>query len=380
MKKKFLAVMLMLVMITALCACGSSSGTSDQAGTEPIKVGFVHIGDENDLGYTYNHNQATLAMVEALGGESAVQTITKWNVPEGAECADALRELAEEGCSIIFATSFGFEDYVMQVAPDYPDIEFCHATGYQCSASDLPNVHNYFAKIFEGRYLAGIVAGMKANEIDNNKIGYVGAFPYAEVISGYTSFYEGVKSVCPDATMEVIYVNSWYDQEQEYQAAKTLIDDGCGIISQHSDSTGPATACAEAENVFHIGYNNSMIEAAPEASIISSKVDWSAYVIYAVQCVMNGETIDKDWCGDFAGGAVKLTELNEAIAPEGAAEALEAAEAGLADGSINVFAGPMKGVNGEGETIDLAEGEFYPENEKSSCPSFDYVIDGITIK
>ena len=335
MKKKLLGVLLSAAMVMALVAGCGAPAASDDGGSkddvkteergpiakEDIKVGFVHIGDASDMGYTYNHEQGTKEMQEALG-LSDDQIITKYNVPEGSECETALRELAEAGCNIIFATSFGHEDYVMEVAPDYPEIEFCHATGVQASGSDLKNVHNYFASIYEARYLAGIAAGLKT---ETNKLGYVAAFPFAEVISGYTAFYLGAKSVNPDVTMDIMYTNSWNDPTVESQVASALIERGCDVISQHSDSTAPATT-AEEKGVWQVGYNNDMISAAPKASLISARIDWGIYVTEAVQAMIDGDEIPVDWCKGLKDGAVYLSPLNEDIAAEGTQDAIDAAK------------------------------------------------------
>ncbi len=262
MKKKLISVFLCAAMaVTLVAGCGapaaetggneegsSSETVSEGIPKDEIKVGFVHVSDPSDMGYTYNQDLGTQEMQEALG-LSDDQIVNKYNVPEGAECDTALRELVDAGCNIIFATSFGFEDYVLEVAAEYPDIQFCHATGYQAASSGLSNVHNYFASIYEGRYLAGIAAGLKT---ETNKLGYVAAFPFAEVISGYTAFYLGAKSVNPDVTMDIMYTNSWNDPTVESQVAKALIDRGCDVISQHSDSTAPATT-AEENGVWQVG-------------------------------------------------------------------------------------------------------------------------------
>ena len=341
---------------------------------EDIKVGFVHVSDPSDMGYTYNHDLGTLAMKEALGLTDD-QIINKFNVPEGAECDTALRELVDAGCNIIFATSFGFEDYVKEVAAEYPEIQFCHATGYQAAGSGLSNMHNYFASIYEARYLAGIAAGLKT---ESNKLGYVAAFPFAEVISGYTAFYLGAKSVNPDVTMEIMYTNSWNDPTVEAQVAKALIEKGCDVISQHSDSTAPATT-AEDNGVWQVGYNNDMIDAAPNASIISARINWGIYVTEAVQAVIKGETIPADWCKGLADGAVYLSPLNTAIAAEGTQEAIDAAAEAIKSGELHVFAGPLKGVSPEGAEIEVAEGDYFHEQEEASAPAWSYIVEGCNV-
>ena len=387
MKKKVLSAVLCAAMIVGIVAgCGApaaETGGSDDAkkteasggiAKEDIKVGFVHISDPSDMGYTYNQDLGTQEMQKELG-LSDDQIVNKYNVPEGAECDTALRELVDAGCNIIFATSFGYEDYVKEVAAEYPDIQFCHATGLLAKDSGLDNFHNYFASIYEGRYLAGIAAGMKT---ESNKLGYVAAFPFAEVISGYTAFYLGAKSVNPDVTMDIMYTNSWNDPTVESQVAKALIERGCDVISQHSDSTAPATT-AEENGVWQVGYNNDMSEAAPNASLISPRIDWGIYVTEAVQAVIDGEEIPVDWCKGYKDGAVYLSPLNEAIAAEGTQEAIDEAAAAIEAGELHVFAGPLKGVSPEGEEYEVKEGEYYHEQEEQSAPSWLYIIDGCNV-
>ena len=390
MKKKILSVLLCAAMAVTLAAgCGapaaetggsdnsgaeSGSGTSEGIPKDEIKVGFVHISDASDMGYTYNHDLGTKEMQEELG-LSDDQIINKYNVPEGAECDTALRELVDAGCNIIFATSFGYEDYVREVAAEYPDVQFCHATGLQAADSGLSNFHNYFARIFEGRYLAGIAAGMKT---ETNKLGYVAAYPYAEVISGYTAFYLGAKSVNPDVTMDIMYTNAWNDPTVESQVAQALIERGCDVISQHSDSTAPATT-AEENGVWQVGYNNDMIDAAPKASLISPRIDWGIYVTEAVQAVIDGEEIPTDWCQGYAEGAVYLSPLNTDIAAEGTQEAIDAAAEKISSGELHVFGGPLTGVTPDGEEYTVAEGDYYHEQEESSAPSWNYIVEGCNV-
>ena len=390
MKKRILSALLCVTMIASLVVgCGTPAAADTAPATEGqateevaveavaaenIKVGFVHVSDPSDMGYTYNHDLGTKAMQEALGLTDD-QIINKFNVPEGAECDTALRELVDAGCNIIFATSFGFEDYVKEVAAEYPEIQFCHATGYQAAGSGLSNMHNYFASIYEARYLAGIAAGLKT---ETNKLGYVAAFPFAEVISGYTAFYNGAKSVNPDVTMEIMYTNSWNDPTVEAQVAKALIEKGCDVVSQHSDSTAPATT-AEDNGVWQVGYNNDMIDAAPNASLISARINWGIYVTEAVEAVINGEAIPADWCKGLADGAVYLSPLNEAIAAEGTQEAIDAAAEAIKSGELKVFAGPLKGVSPEGAEIEVAEGDYFHEQEEASAPAWCYIVEGCNV-
>ena len=407
MKKRILAMLLAGAMVFSLAACGGSGAEtpapegSAPAETTPaetdsaktIKVGMVCIGDENDQGYTYNFMRAVEESTAQLAEQGInVEWVFKTNILEDSGCEDANIELADEGCQIIINNSYGFESYMLKVAPDYPDIQFISCTNQASAVDDLENTHNAFANIYEGRYLAGVAGGMKLQQMidegtitaDQAVIGYVAAFPFAEVVSGYTAFYLGAKSVCPSVTMKVKYVNSWSNASEEAAAAAALADEGCVLISQHSDNTTPATAAQDA-GVFHCGYNNDMTGVAPEASIISCRVDWTPYFVYAISAVANGETFAQDWTAGYADGSVKLTTLNEAIAAPGTAEALEAAEAQLADG-LHVFAGPLSGHPAQdpnGEVWSIGEGEYFAESDLSqdgglSAPQFCYIIDGIT--
>lgn len=364
--KKLLALVTALLLVVCLAPGGVAEGVTN----ENIKLGFVHISDPSDMGYTYNHDVGTKTMMEALGLREE-QVINKFNVSETAECEAAINELIDAGCNMIFCTSFGFGEYALAAAIEHPEIEFAHATGYLAAISDVPNYHNYFAAIYEARYLSGIAAGLKT---ETNKLGYVAAFPFAEVISGYTAFYLGAKAVNPDVTMTVMYTNSWNDPTVEAQVAKALIDQGCDVISQHSDSTAPATT-AEANGAFQVGYNSDMIPAAPNASLISARIDWSKYLIYAVEAYLAGESIATDWSQGLADGAVFLSPLNEEIAAEGTQMAMDAAEKAITQDNFKVFEGPLVTVDGE---VIVKEGEHFPEQEEASAPSWQYILEGIT--
>lgn len=393
MRNKLLkSVFACVLALGLLTGCGAPAASVEESGSkaeettsvatgelkpiakEDLKVGFIHVSDPSDKGYTYNHDLGTKEMQKALG-LSDDQIVNKFNVPEGAEVDTAIKELIEAGCQIIFGTSFGFEDYMKEAAAAHPEIQFCHATGYQAASSGLPNMHNYFTSIYEARYLAGIAAGLKTQ---TNKLGYVAAFPFAEVISGYTAFYLGAKSVNPEVTMDIMYTNSWNDPTVESQVAKALIERGCDVISQHSDSTAPATT-AEENNVWQVGYNNDMIEAAPKASLVSARINWGIYVTLAVQSMIDGKAIPVDWCQGLAEGAVFLSPLNEEIAAEGTQKAIDEAAAKIKSGEIKVFAGPLKGESPEGEKIELKEGEHFDESKEASAPSWSYVIEGCEV-
>ena len=395
--KKLISLVLVLVMVFALCACdGQSEGTpAAQDDAAPLKVGFIYLHDEQST-YDLNFMRGAKEACEAAG----VEYINKANIPEGSECYDAACELADNGCSIIFADSFGHEDYMIQAAQDYPEVQFCHATGTKAHTENLPNFHNAFASIYEGRYLAGVSAGMKLNEMieagmppEEAVIGYVGAFPYAEVISGYTSFFLGARSICPSATMRVQFTGSWYDEAVEKEVANHLIESGCVLISQHADSMGAPGAC-ELAGVPNVSYNGSTIDAAPNTFIISTRINWAPYFTYLINCVRFGKPIDTDWTGTMDTGSVVMTELNDKVAAPGTAEKLAEVEAALKDGSIKVFDTSTFTVDGAtvstymadvdsdaaytGDTEVIADG-FFHESEFRSAPYFDLQIDGIEI-
>ena len=402
--KKLLAFILAAVMTASLCACGSSKGgaegstsakgssaAGEAVAASDIKVGCIMIGDENE-GYTEAHLKAVEEMKKNLG-LSDDQVVIKTNIKEDEGCYDAAVDLAEQGCNIVIANSFGHESYILQAAADYPDVQFCHATGYQAKSSGLSNMHNFFTRIYESRYLSGVVAGMKLNEMIKNgevskdkcKIGYVGAFPYAEVISGFTSFYLGVKSVCDSATMEVKYTNSWASFDLEKECADALISDGCVLISQHADTTGAPTAC-EAAGVPCVGYNIDMTSVAPNEALTSASMDWGVYYTYAVQCMLDGTAIDTDWCKGFSDGADKITPLNEKVVAEGTDEKVKEVEDALADGSLHVFDTSTFTVDGkelttykkDGSDTEYISDGYFHESEYGSAPAFDIAIDGIT--
>ncbi|MFR6424430.1 MAG: BMP family ABC transporter substrate-binding protein [Oscillospiraceae bacterium] len=279
--KKFVSMLLALVMVFALCACGNKTEDGDKDKSR-LKVGFICLHDENS---TYDKNFIDAAKAACKNaGLSEDQYIIKTNIPEGQECYNAAAELVDAGCNVVFADSFGHEDFMIQAAKEFKDVQFCHATGTKAHTEKLSNYHNAFASIYEGRYLAGVAAGMKLNEMieageftaDQAKMGYVGAFTYAEVISGYTSFYLGAKSVCPTVTMDVTFTGSWYDEALEKEAANKLIAGGCKLISQHADSMGAPTACEQA-GVPNVSYNGSTESACPNTFIVSSRIDWTPY-------------------------------------------------------------------------------------------------------
>ena len=407
--KKFLALILALVMALSLVACGGGNDTPDNT-DEPddtaakVKVGFITLHDENST-YDLNFINAAKEAIANLG-LTEDDYILKTNVPEGQECYEAAVDMVDKGCNIIFADSFGHEPYMIQAAQEFPNVQFCHSTGTRAHTEGLANYHNAFASIYEGRYLAGIAAGMKLNEMiengteingvkvtaENAKIGYVGAFTYAEVVSGYTSFYLGAKSVCPTVTMDVTFTGSWYDEALEKEGAQKLIAGGCNLISQHADSLGAPTACENA-GVPNVSYNGSTQAAGPNTYIISSRINWAPYYEYAIQCVIDGKAIDADWTGTLATGSVVLTELNTNVAAAGTQEAIDAAMAKLESGELHVYDTTTFTVKGETLTSYMADVDtdadytpdtevvhdgYFAESEFRSAPYFDLEIDGIT--
>ena len=340
--KKALAIGLAAVMAVSMSAPVFAEDEGKGIAKEDLKVGVIYIGDENE-GYTAAHMKGIDEMEEKLGLDDS-QIIEKTLIGEDEGCYDAAADLADQGCQIIFANSFGHETYILEAAGEYPEVQFCHATGTQAASSGLSNMHNYFTSIYEARYVSGVVAGLKLNQMiedgtvkeDACKIGYVGAYPYAEVISGYTSFFLGARSVCPSATMEVKYTNSWASFDLEKECADALISDGCVLISQHADTTGAPTAC-EAAGVPCVGYNIDMTSVAPNTALTSASMDWGVYYTYAVQCMLDGTAIDTDWCKGFAEGADKITALNDKTVAEGTEEKVKEVEDALIDGSLHVF-------------------------------------------
>ncbi|MBQ0043204.1 MAG: BMP family ABC transporter substrate-binding protein [Lachnospiraceae bacterium] len=397
--KKIAAVALSAAMALGLCACGDNASNTTQTASNDgvtVKAGFICLHDENST-YDLNFINGAKSACEAMG----IEYIIKTNIPEGAECQTAAEELVDAGCNFVFADSFGHEDYIIEAAKEFPEVQFAHATGTKAHTEGLSNFHNAFASIYEGRYLAGITAGLKLNEMiengqitaDQAKMGYVGAYPYAEVVSGYTSFYLGAKSVCPTVTMDVTYTSSWYDETAEKEGANKLINNGCVLISQHADSMGAPTACENA-GVPNVSYNGSTLSACPNTFLVSSRIDWAPYFTYAMTAIKNGETFATDYVGTIATGSVCLTDLSGNVA-EGTADAIETAKAALANGTLHVFDTATFTVGGSAVTEYMADVDSDPAYEGDhnvivdghfaesadgfrSAPYFDLRIDGIT--
>lgn len=421
--KKILAFLLAAMMVLAFAACGEDNGgtptpTPDVKGMSAdvlprnamtpsveipadFKIGMICLHDENST-YDNNFIQA-LRQVQKDLGLSDDQVVIVTNIGEDSSCYDAAVDLAKnKGCKVIFADSFGHESFMKQAAQEYPEVQFCHATGTSGKIANIENFHNAFASIYEGRYVAGVAAGLKLNEMiaageitaEQAVIGYVGAFTYAEVISGMTSFYLGARSVCPSATMKVRYTGSWYDQAKEQEAATALIEkDKCVLISQHADSLGAPTAC-ELAGVPNVSYNGSTYSAGETTFIVSSAINWAPYFQYIIETVVKGEAIAPDWCGTIATNSVVLSGVNQDVAAEGTIEKINEAIKALEAGTLHVFDTANFTVGGKtlteyladvdgdytGETNVIHDGYFDESNavDFRSAPYFDIIIDGVT--
>ena len=407
--KKLLALLLALVMSLSLAACGGSdeetpsdttdegSGTEETAGiaAEDLQIGLICIHDENS-GYDLAHIDGLRGACEALGiGED--QITMRINIPESQECYDAATQLADAGCDIIFSDSYGHQSYMALAAQDYPDVTFVACTGDQAAVAGIPNLKNIFPYTYESRYVSGVVAGVKLKEMmDNGEvtdpyIGYVGAYPYAEVVCGYTAFLLGIQTQVPEAYMEVQYTNSWYDPVAEGEAANALMARGCVIIGQHADSTGAPSAVQAAldggKTAYSVGYNVDMLSVAPAAALTSAQNVWSVLYQTTLDKFLKGEEIPADFATGIKDGAVSISALGQSCA-EGTAEKVEEVWAGLKDGSLNIFDCANFTVGGEHLTSytesygmngaeTITDGVFY-ESVIRSAPYFDLRIDGIT--
>ena len=408
--KKLLTLVLSLAMVLCLAACGggstSSAGTPASSGDNAdtaLKVGAILIGDENE-GYTYAHIKGLETASAAFGAE----IVYKYTIGESEACYDAAVDLMEQGCTLIISNSYGHQSYMQQFATDYPEVNVYAATGDTAKLSGLSNFGNAFTGIYQARYVSGVVAGMKIAELvadgkltdanydadGNVKVGYVGAYPYAEVVSGYTAFYLGIKSVVENVVMDVQYTNSWFDMTGEAEAANSLIARGCVIIGQHADSTGAPSAAQAAWEagtvVYSVGYNIDMLSVAPDAALTSPTNDWAQFYTAAIQGELDGAAVMTDWTAGYEKDAVGITDLGPNCAA-GTAEKVAEVVAALKDGSLQVFdcsTFTVGGVNptsllvdtdGDwtGDTEAVMDGVFQ-ESFFRSAPSFDARIDGIT--
>jgi len=398
--KKLLALVLAIAMVLSFAACGTKDSEKDnKSDLSNIKVGLITLHDDSST-YDKNFIDAMYNALENLG-MSKDQLVLYTGIAETEDCYNKAKECVNQGCNVVFADSFGHEDYIIQAATEFPDVKFCHATGTKAHTVNLDNFSNAFAAIYEGRYAAGIAAGMKLNEMiekgeitaDQALMGYVGAYTYAEVMSGYSSFYLGAKSVCDSVKMNVKFTGSWYDYDKEKAAAESLISGGCKLISQHADSYGAPEAC-EAAGVPNVSYNGSTKDVGPTTYIVSSKIDWAPYFEYMINCTAEDKAIDKDWTGTVETGSVKLLDVNTDAAAEGTQEAIDKAIGEFKAGTLKVFDTSKFTV--EGKTLDSYKADvdsdenyekdtevikdgIFEESKYRSAPYFDLEIDGITL-
>ncbi len=400
--KRFLAVVMCLLMVFAIV--GVKTAKADAA---DVKVGIILVGDENE-GYTYAHIEGIKTALKNCGIDES-QAIWKYVIPEDATCYDTAVDLAEDGCNIIFSNSYGHQSFMVQAAEEYPDVIFVPCTGDTANVCGLPNVVNMFPQTYQSRYVSGVVAGLKLKELmDEGKVtdpyvGYVGAYPYAEVVSGYTAFFLGIRSIVPDAHMDVQYTASWFDLNKENETAKALMAKGCVIIGQHADSTGAPTAVQAAlengEIHYSVGYNVDMLSVAPDAALTSAQNNWSVLYTNVLEDFIAGKTVAHDYTAGYEADGVMISELGKSCAP-GTAEKIEEVIKGIKDGTINVFDVSNFTVGGKamdsyvfdfstmnsdytavqyvGEKIETITDGFFHESLYRSAPYFDLRIDGIT--
>lgn len=399
--KKVVALLLVLACVLAMVGCGESS--------EGEKIGIILIGDENE-GYSLAHIEGIKKAAEDKG-ISEDQLVWMRNVPQDETCYDKCIQCVEQGCKLVITNSYGHQDFAILAAKEHPEIKFVAMTGDTAKSSGLDNLSNAFNQTYQSRYVSGVVAGMKVKELidagklsdknydadGNVKIGYVGAFPYAEVISGYTSFFLGIRSIVPNASMEVSFTNSWSDLVAEKTTAEMLIADGCVIIGQHADTTGAPQACEAANKagtvVYSVGYNIDMLSVAPTAALTSATNDWSVYYTHCFDQFLKGEKIDVDWSEGYETGAVCITKLGDSCAA-GTAEAVAKAEDAIKAGTLHVFDVNTFTIGGQTPTEIFrfdTDGDWIPDSDNGivngyfdeshnsiSAPTFSADIDGIT--
>lgn len=419
--KKAISLVLACMLALMLVACGdkASTGADGNGAASSIKIGVILVGDETE-GYTKAHMDGIKEAAAELGIADS-QIIWKYKVAEDSTCYDSAVDLVGQGCNIVISNSYGHQTYMVQAAEENPNVTFVSMTGDFAAISGLDNFKNAFTSVYESRYVSGVVAGMKLKELLDNgtlsaetqpnsfdadgnvKIGYVGAFSYAEVVSGYTAFYLGIKSIVPNVVMEVMYTNSWFDIDKEGAAAEALIANGAVIIGQHADSTGAPAATQKLHDngtiCYSVGYNVDMLETAPTAALTSATNNWAVYYKHAFECIMNGTELEADWAKGYSEGAVAITKLGESCA-EGTADKVAEIEAALKDGSLHVFDTATFTVGGaavtsapcdmsfmdwstmtaiyEGETVEAIKDGYFAESTFRSAPYFALRIDGIT--
>ena len=412
--KRFLSVILVLILALSLAACGNAGGSEsgnggNEGGNEAsdLKIGVILVGDETE-GYTKAHMDGIKDAAKELGIADD-QIIWKYKIEETDAVTEAGKQLINDGCTYIFSNSYGHQDYMLGLAKENSDVHFVSMTGDTADKNGLDNFSNAFTRVYESRYVSGVVAGLKLQELidagkiadknkdgDNIRIGYVGAYPYAEVVSGYTAFYLGIKSVVPNIVMDVQYTSSWFDFDKEKAAAELLMSRGCVIIGQHADSAGAPTAVQEAfkkgEVAYSVGYNVSMLDAAPDAALTSASNNWKVYYKFAFEKALKGENIPTNWAEGYDKDAVEITELGKSVA-EGTQAKVDETIAKIKSGELKVFDTKTFTVDGKEVTEAFAtdtDGDwvndkdnvvydgYYHESDVRSAPAFNLRIDGIT--
>ena len=382
MQTRILALLLAGALALGLTACGSGGTSAEDQGEDQaagiaageLKVGLILTGEGGD-GSAQGHIQGLQDACQALGLDYDAQAVVKTVTEADSAWTGAIEELADAGCQVIFAGSTGHEQAMTTAAGAHPDIQFCQADGAQEAADSLDNTHSYAVKLYEARYLAGIAAGLNT---ETNRLGYVATEASAQVISDFTAFYLGAKRVNPQVTMLVSFAGRTPDPAQEADTAQAFIDQGCDVISQHTAS-GAAAITAQRNGVFAVGCGEDMAATVPKAALVSAQVNWEAYYTYALECLLTGQDMAQSWWGGYGENACGLSPLNEAIAVPSTQQAIEEAAQGLSDGTLQVFAGPLHGVDGKGKELTLAEGEVYEEEAGASSSTFSFVVDGITV-
>ncbi|GAB4268848.1 BMP family ABC transporter substrate-binding protein [Thermincola ferriacetica] len=362
MKKILALITLLLFAVVTVTGCGSGKAekaATEKAATEPTKVGFIYIGPVGDAGWTYAHDQGRKYLEEKVPN---IKTIYMESVPENADAERALENLVQQGCKIIFATSYGYMDAVQKVAAKYPDVVFLHCSGYKTAK----NVGTYFGRIYQARYLSGIAAGKTTK---TNTIGYVAAFPIPEVVRGINAFTLGVRSVNPNAKVKVVWTNTWYDPAKEKEAAKSLLEQGADVIAQHQDTPGPMQAAEEAGK-FGISYNSDMRKFAPKAVLTGPVWNWGPYYVKTVKAVLAGTWKSEQYWGPMSDGIVKLAPYGDMV-PEEVKVAVEVKKQELLDGKFDVFTGPIKDNTGKER---VAAGQKMSDKD---LLSFNWFVEGV---
>jgi basic membrane protein A len=354
-----------VVVAMLLTACGPAATPEPteaptEVPAEPFKVAFVYIGPPGDLGWTYEHDQGRLMLEEELGDQ--VETTYIENVPEGPDAARVIRQYAQDGYDAIFTTSFGYMDPTYEVAQEFPEVYFEHCSGYKTA----DNMSTYFGRMYQPRYLSGIVAGMMT---ESDIIGYAAAFPIPEVIRGINAFTLGVREVNPEAEVRVVWTMTWYDPVKEREAAEALLDEGADIIAQHQDTTEPQKAAQE-RGALSIGYDSDMREFVGDTVLCGPKWNWGTYYVDTVQNMIDGTWTTHQYWGGMEDGIVELTEFSPLV-PDDVREEVETQKQEILSADTAVFCGP---INDQAGAETIADGECLSDEEMLGM---DWFVEGV---